>query len=230
MTQLNLNGYSIDLTISAKANLEQVEWSSPKPEEFEVETTNEVTTIRQKSQGNNLKWLSILGSSHPQVKLHVNVPENSSIKIELNAGGCTLEGQFDCVETNNNAGNLSVEKLRQADFHLDAGNVNIQQVETAKIALSAGNIKIGQLTSDAKLKVDAGSIKIAQTEGGTLEARTNAGNIKVGVQAGVSVKADCHTNLGKVETDLKDSNGPASNQILHLQAQTNLGNIKITRA
>ena len=114
------------------------------------------------------------------------------------------------------------------DARLDAGSISAEHSwEHVQIRTSAGSIRLGTVSAHT----EAGSVKIVEAREGTLDLSSEMGTVSVGVPEGTAVLADCHSDFGRVATDLPRQEHPdALERRLELRARTQMGTVRVRRA
>jgi len=112
---------------------------------------------------------------------------------------------------------------RLGDVTIDAaqGPVKLDEAADVRLAVQAGDVTVGRLTGSGELSTAKGDLRVDEATRGTLVLTTQAGNVTVGVAAGVSASLDAGTSYGRVSNALR-STGDAE---LAIRATTALGDI-----
>ncbi|WP_018352672.1 DUF4097 family beta strand repeat-containing protein [Longispora albida] len=103
------------------------------------------------------------------------------------------------------------------------GSVEIAEAAGARITTQAGDIALGRITGPAEVRTAKGDIRIAEATGGALTLRTEAGDVTVGVAAGVSAFLDAGTSYGRISNALANTGSGSAQVTIH--ATTAYGNI-----
>ncbi|MFB6931451.1 DUF4097 family beta strand repeat-containing protein [Streptomyces chartreusis] len=112
---------------------------------------------------------------------------------------------------------------RLGDITFDGAYRHTKIDEAAGVRLTAtdSHIEIGRLTGPAHITTARGTIRITEAVTGTLELRTQSGDITVGAATGTSATLDASTGYGRINNTLKNDGNPA----LHIHATTSHGDI-----
>ncbi|KAB8181552.1 DUF4097 family beta strand repeat protein [Nonomuraea phyllanthi] len=96
---------------------------------------------------------------------------------------------------------------RLGDVAFEGAYRQIKLDEAASVRLTAidGDVEVGRLTGPAQISTARGDIRIAQATAGTVELRTESGDISVGAAAGVSAGLEARTGHGGVTNTLKNT-------------------------
>ncbi|WP_327248073.1 DUF4097 family beta strand repeat-containing protein [Streptomyces sp. NBC_01320] len=146
----------------------------------------------------------ILGSSG-SIEVTVQLPAGS--RIEAKAADAEFRG---------------VGRLGDVAFEGAQGSVKLDEAASARLTLLAGDVSVGRLGGPAEISTQKGDIRIAEAVRGTVELRTEAGEISVGAARGVSASLDAGTTYGRIHNALKNTDGAAG---LNIHATTAYGDI-----
>lgn len=112
---------------------------------------------------------------------------------------------------------------RLGDVAFDGAYRQIKLDEAASVRLTAtdGDVEIGSLGGPAEISTARGDIRIAEAVRGTVQLRTQSGDITVGAAAGVSAALDAGTGYGRVSNALRNDGTVG----LDIRATTSQGDI-----
>lgn len=112
---------------------------------------------------------------------------------------------------------------RLGDIAFEGAYRQIKIDEAARVRLTAtdGDIEIGRLGGSAQISTARGDIRITEAARGTVELRTQSGDISVGAAAGVSATLDADTAYGRISNALKNDGTTE----LDIRATTSRGDI-----
>ncbi|MEU8959565.1 DUF4097 family beta strand repeat-containing protein [Streptomyces sp. NPDC048518] len=147
----------------------------------------------------------LLGSSG-SVEVTVQLPAGS--RVEAKAAAAELRG---------------VGRLGDVDFESAQATVKLDEAAGARLALMAGDVSVGRLTGSAEISTMKGDLRIAEAVRGTVQLRTEAGEISVGAARGVSASLDAGTTYGRIHNALRNSKGADAG--LNIHATTAYGDI-----
>ncbi|MCY0917425.1 DUF4097 family beta strand repeat-containing protein [Streptomyces sp. H27-G5] len=148
----------------------------------------------------------ILGTSSGSVEVTVQLPAGSHVEAK------TAAGEF-----------RGVGRLGDVTFEGAQGTVKLDETASARLTLLAGDISVGRLAGPAHLTTQKGDLHIAEAVSGTVELRTEAGDISVGAARGVSASLDAGTGHGRINNALRNTEGATAALTLH--ATTTYGDI-----
>lgn len=114
---------------------------------------------------------------------------------------------------------------RLGDVVLEAaqGPVKLDETASAEISVQDGDITIGLLGGPARLRTLRGDVKVNQAVCGTVELRTEKGDIAIGAARGASATLDAGTGYGRVANALQNAKGADAD--LNIRATTSYGDI-----
>ncbi|MGQ4388546.1 DUF4097 family beta strand repeat-containing protein [Streptomyces sp. SAS_270] len=147
----------------------------------------------------------ILGTSG-SVEVTVQLPAGSH--VEAKAALAELRG---------------VGRLGDVVFEGAQATVKLDETAGARLTLQAGDVSVGRLGGAAEISTQKGDIRIAEAVRGTVELRTEAGEISVGAAPGVSASLDAGTGYGRIHNALKNTDGAEAG--LNIRATTAHGDI-----
>jgi hypothetical protein len=147
----------------------------------------------------------ILGSSG-SLEVTVQLPAGS--RVEAKAADAEFRG---------------VGRLGDVAFEAAQGSVKLDETASARLTLLAGDISVGRLGGSAEIGTQKGDIRIAEAVRGTVELRTEHGEISVGAAHGVSASLDAGTTYGRIHNALTNTDGAAAG--LNIHATTAYGDI-----
>ncbi|MFE6057918.1 DUF4097 family beta strand repeat-containing protein [Streptomyces sp. NPDC056431] len=169
-------------------------------EEITVEFSDGVLRIAAAPAKN--KTLGDSGS----VEVTVQLPAGSRVEAKTAAAELRGVGRL---------GDVTVEGAQ--------GTVKLDETAGARLTLLAGDITVGRLGGPAEISTKKGDLRIAEATQGTVELRTESGEIVVGAARGVSATLNAGTAYGRVHNALTNTDGAAAG--LHIHATTSYGDI-----
>ncbi|MFJ7492406.1 DUF4097 family beta strand repeat-containing protein [Streptomyces sp. NPDC097727] len=168
-------------------------------EQTEVEYSDGVLRITASPAKNR-----ILGASG-SIEVTIQLPAGS--RIEAKAASAEFRG---------------VGRLGDVAFEGAQGSVKVDETASARLTLLAGDVSVGRLGGPAEISTRKGDIHVAEAVRGTVELRTESGEISVGAAHGVSASLDAGTTYGRIHNALKNTEGAAG---LNIHATTAYGDI-----
>ncbi|MGW7671404.1 DUF4097 family beta strand repeat-containing protein [Streptomyces sp. NPDC054775] len=142
----------------------------------------------------------------PSGSLEVTVQLPAGSRIEAKAASVELRG---------------VGRLGDVVFDGAYRHIKIDEAASVRLTAVDGDVEIGRLGGPATISTARGDIRITEAVRGTVELRTQSGDITLGAAAGVSAALDAHTGLGRISNALKND-GTAG---LDIHATTSHGDI-----
>ncbi|MFJ1877895.1 DUF4097 family beta strand repeat-containing protein [Streptomyces sp. KS_5] len=156
--------------------------------------------------------------------LHIHTPEPDNqllghpgsveITIQLPAGS-HIEAKTAAAELR------AVGRLGDITFNGAYRHTKIDEAAGVRLTATDSDIEIGRLTGPAQITTQRGTIRIAEAVTGTLDLRTQTGDITVGAATGISAALDASTGYGRINNTLK--NDGTTN--LNIRATTSHGDI-----
>ncbi|MGO4462512.1 DUF4097 family beta strand repeat-containing protein [Streptomyces sp. M-16] len=165
-----------------------------------VEYADGVLRIGAAEAGNR-----ILGNSG-SVELTIQLPAGSH--VEAKAAAAELRG---------------VGRLGDVTFEGAQATVKLDETAGARLTVQAGDITVGRLTGPARIGTQKGHLHIAEARRGTVELRTEHGDITVGAARGTSATLDAGTAHGRIHNSLGNADG--ADAALDIRATTSYGDI-----
>ncbi|MFE6963245.1 DUF4097 family beta strand repeat-containing protein [Streptomyces sp. NPDC057696] len=106
---------------------------------------------------------------------------------------------------------------RLGDVTLDSaqGTVKLDETASARLTIQAGDILIGRLNGPAHISTQKGDLNIAEATSGTVELRTESGDITIGAARGVSAALDAGTTYGRIHNTLQNAEGATAALTIH---------------
>ncbi|GAA1249004.1 DUF4097 family beta strand repeat-containing protein [Streptomyces aureus] len=147
----------------------------------------------------------ILGNSG-SVEVTVQLPAGS--RVEAKTAAAELRG---------------VGRLGDVTFEGAQAVVKLDETASARLTLQAGSVFVGRLNGPAQISTQKGDLNVAEATSGTVELRTESGDITIGAARGTSATLDAGTTYGRIHNTLKNTEGADAG--LNIQATTAHGDI-----
>ncbi|MFF4054113.1 DUF4097 family beta strand repeat-containing protein [Streptomyces chartreusis] len=156
------------------------------------------------------------------LRIHTPEPDNQflghpgsvEITIQLPAGS-HIEAKTAAAELR------GVGRLGDITFDGAYRHTKIDEAADVRLTATDSDIEIGRLTGPAQITTARGTIRITEAITGTLDLRTQSGDITVGAATGTSATLDASTGYGRINNTLKNDGTPA----LDIRATTSHGDI-----
>ncbi|WP_166844054.1 DUF4097 family beta strand repeat-containing protein [Isoptericola sp. BMS4] len=139
------------------------------------------------------------------VEVTVQLPAGSG--VEVTAASAPLRG---------------VGRLGDVVVETAHGDIKLDEAASARLATQAGDVAVGRLTGDGVLSTAKGDLRVDEAVRGTLDLRTQAGDVTVGVASGVTASLDAGTTLGRVRDEITNSGRDVQ---VAIRATTTLGDV-----
>ncbi|MFF1399200.1 DUF4097 family beta strand repeat-containing protein [Streptomyces sp. NPDC058287] len=147
----------------------------------------------------------ILGNSG-SVEVTVQLPAGS--RVEAKTAAAELRG---------------VGRLGDVTFESAQSTVKLDETASARVTIQAGEIHVGRLNGPAQISTQKGDVNITEATGGTVELRTESGDITINATRGTSATLDAGTAYGRIHNTLQNTDGATAD--LNIQATTSYGDI-----
>ncbi|MGO4462941.1 DUF4097 family beta strand repeat-containing protein [Streptomyces sp. M-16] len=147
----------------------------------------------------------LLGNSG-SVELTIQLPAGSH--VEAKAAAAELRG---------------VGRLGDVTFEAAQATVKLDESASTRLTVQAGDITVGRLTGPARISTRQGDLRITEARRGTVELRTEHGDITVGAARGTSATLDAGTAYGRIHNTLSNADG--AHAALDIHATTSYGDI-----
>ncbi|MFE4845591.1 DUF4097 family beta strand repeat-containing protein, partial [Streptomyces sp. NPDC056689] len=99
----------------------------------------------------------------------------------------------------------------------------LDETASARLTLQAGDILVGRLTGPAHISTQKGDLNIAEAQGGTVELRTEYGDITIHAARDTSATLNAGTAYGRIHNTLQNTAGATAD--LNIHATTAHGDI-----
>jgi hypothetical protein len=142
-----------------------------------------------------------------------------NVTIELPTGS-QINGKAGAAELH------TTGRLGEITFHGGYRTVELEESASAHVTMHTGTVTVTRLTGPAQITNNNGDITITEATAGTLELRTDSGDITVGTAPAISATLDAATPNGRIHNTLKNTDG--TNTALNIKATTSNGNITAT--
>ncbi|GHE12635.1 DUF4097 family beta strand repeat-containing protein [Streptomyces alanosinicus] len=138
------------------------------------------------------------------VEVTVKLPAGS--RVDAKTAACELRG---------------VGRLGDIAFEGAYHHIKLDEAGSVRLTATDGDIEIGRLGGPSQITTARGDIRITEAVRGTVELRTQSGDITVGAAAGVSATLDAGTSHGRISNALKNDGTTG----LDIRATTSSGDI-----
>ncbi|MGK4579128.1 DUF4097 family beta strand repeat-containing protein [Kitasatospora sp. HPMI-4] len=128
---------------------------------------------------------ALLGNG--SVEVTVQLPAGS--RVETRAAACELRG---------------VGRLGEVVFEGAYRRIRIDEAASVRLTATDGDVEVGRLTGPAQISTARGDIRITEAVRGTVQLRTQSGDITIGAAAGVSAALDAGTAHGRISNALRN--------------------------
>ncbi|MFF3430443.1 DUF4097 family beta strand repeat-containing protein [Streptomyces sp. NPDC002602] len=170
------------------------------------------------SKGRDVKATERTAVEYVDGVLRITVPEagnqvlgaSGSVEVTVQVpAGSHVEAKTAAVEFR------GVGRLGEVTFEGARGTVKLDETAGARLTLLAGDISVGRLGGPAEISTRKGDLRITEAVRGTVDLRTEAGDITVGAARGVSASLDAGTGHGRIHNALLNTEGATAGLSIH---------------
>lgn len=151
-------------------------------------------------------------------RINLEVPHGSRVTVRSAGADVRLDGEFGDVEIKTASGDVRVGTSDGFDASTASGEVRVGRVDgdlrvvtmsgevrigsiagSASITTAAGDVRIERVGSDLTASSTAGDLRIDRFDGAALTVKTVAGDLDVGLPAGIRVRPQISTFSGSTK-------------------------------
>jgi DUF4097 and DUF4098 domain-containing protein YvlB len=157
------------------------------------------------------------------VEVRVEVPTGAQVYGSSGAADLEAYGTFDTIEVKTGSGDIEFEDVT-GDVHIScasgdvegrsvAGHLSVKgasgDVEIGRVGngitmrSASGDVEVDVLDGDSVITVGSGDIELRDVGAGRVEVRAVAGDVQLGVRAGLGVWLDVSSSSGDVHSSLE---------------------------
>ena len=198
---------------------------------LDISADGAIVTVRQIALVGRERFVGIWPWGPTGSRLRVTVPEGACLNARIDAGSINAEHPWEQVQVRASAGSIRLGDCKGVQVHADAGSIVIGALHDGSVRAQAGSVRIYSTTGTVSAHTEAGSVKVVEAYEGSLDLSSEMGTVSVGVPEGTAVLADCHSDFGRVTTDLPRQDHPdALERRLELRARAQMGTVRVRRA
>ncbi|WAL64655.1 DUF4097 family beta strand repeat-containing protein [Amycolatopsis cynarae] len=165
---------------------------------------------------------------------HLQVDDCGPLRLNTGAGHVTVGAVAGDAEVTTGIGKVRIGPIDgSAAVKNSSGATDLAAVAgEAKIRSASGDIVIGHAGAGVEAKTASGGIQVREAESGSLNLRTAAGDIEIGIAEGVAAWLDLSTGHGRVHNTLDEvaSEPRPSDRTVEVHAHTSFGDLTVRRA
>lgn len=164
-------------------------------------------------------------------RVSVEVPDGTRVVARSASGDVRLDGAFGDVEITTASGDVSVGTTAGLEASTASGDLRVRSVDgdlrvvtlsgdvrvgdvagSADITTAAGDVRIDRVGSDLTANSTAGDLRIEYFGGSELAVKTVAGDLDVGLPAGIRVRPQISTFSGSTRLPEADRSGTSAGE------------------
>lgn len=182
---------------------------------FHLEGDGQRAVVKVDKRG--LSWFNWGGDS---LHIEVQVPTETSVRLETAGGRIDLEGITGTAFLDTSGGRIEIFDVRgDVDAHTSGGAISVEKIVGDLVAeTSGGSISVEVVTGDVRAETSGGPISMEEI-GGRVHAHSSGGSVSVRFAAGNAEGGDLSTSGGTVTARVDPSVG------LDIDASTSGGRV-----
>ena len=193
--------------------------------------------------GSTLDATSAMGDFHVEGEL-------GATKVKTSMGGIRLDVTGE-LQAKTSFGDVTVDRVDgNAEVSTSSGDLRIGEIEGGAVLKNSngttelsrvhgdvrakssnGNVLIGHAAAGVTARTANGDVRVTEVSRGEVVVETSAGELEVGIAAGIAVWLDVSTKFGSVHSNLDSTDAPdRSEGTVKVRARSSFGDIIIRRA
>jgi Putative adhesin len=181
-----------------------------------------------------LRGSGSLGAVHCKVGVgEIRLDRTGPLDVRSGMGDISVEHAAGKADVSTGSGTLRIDAIEgHAVIKNSNGDTWIGEISgTARVSAANGDIAIDVARAGVHAKTAMGAVRLGEVATGDVVAQTAAGDLDVGVRAGVAAWLDLDTKFGHVRNDLEASEAPVTgDSTVSVHAGTSFGDISIHRS
>lgn len=185
--------------------------------------------------------------SSSRLKIEVQAPIDSDIRINAASADVTCKGQYGSMNVSSASGNIDLEdatgdaKIQTASgdikIHDVGGKLNAKSASgdisanvvagSSTLQTASGEIEIQVAHSDIRAKSASGDLRFGLTRRGVIAANSTSGNVVIGVVPETGVWLELDSKSGHISNKLDSTESQPGSVDLAIKARTTSGDIEI---
>ena len=192
---------------------------------------------------------SALDGTSPMGDFHVE-GELGTTTVKTSMGNVRLDLTAD-LQARTSFGNVTVDRVAgNADVATSSGDIRVGRIDGTAVVKNSngstrldwvagdvrakssnGNVLIGHAGAGVAARTANGDVRVGEVGRGEVVVETAAGELEVGIAAGVAAWLDVSTRFGCVRNSLAGADGPDQSEgTVEVRARSSFGDIVIQRA
>ncbi|MBK1788593.1 DUF4097 family beta strand repeat-containing protein [Prauserella cavernicola] len=155
------------------------------------------------------------------------------VDLSTGSGAVSLEGAEGAATVRTGSGAVKLGPL-PAGLQLRSGSGDVEASSvpgSATVATGTGDVWLGEVAGEVLIRTSSGDLSVADAAGGSIEAITGSGDIRIGIHDGVAAEIDLSSGAGRVSSELDVADAPPAGAVpLTVRARTGSGDAVIVKA
>ena len=160
----------------------------------------------------------------------ISVHEAAALTARSGSGDVSAHRVLGPLDVSTGSGDITVhENNSTVRARTGSGDLTVSSVvQEGTLNSGSGDISIATVHGLVRVSTGSGDISVRELAGGSLQCNTAAGDITIGVRAGIPVWTDVNTLTGRVSSDLQGAGQPREGDAhLEIRASTVTGDISL---
>jgi DUF4097 and DUF4098 domain-containing protein YvlB len=160
----------------------------------------------------------------------VRVPDGADVEVHVTAGDVTTTAPLGAVQVVTTAGEVRLGAVRSANVRTISGDIRLGRVAgDADLTSTSGDVLVHAVAGVLSVKTASGDVVVEDFRGTRGVGGTMAGDIRLGIPSGRSLRVDLQTLSGTIRNELPFRPGDTSG-VVELSLKTLSGDIVLVAA
>jgi DUF4097 and DUF4098 domain-containing protein YvlB len=163
----------------------------------------------------------------------IHLDQVGALRLRTGAGDITVDHATGDVDLSTGSGELRLGQVEgTATLKTSNGNARLGEAKgPVSVRTANGYIVADRVTAGLQAKSANGDLRVGEAAGGSVDLKTAAGKIDVGIPEGTAAWLDLQATSGRVHNGLGGVEGPAkADKTVEVRARTYYGDIRIHRS
>ncbi|MFI5099957.1 MAG: DUF4097 family beta strand repeat-containing protein [Actinomycetes bacterium] len=209
----------------------------PSKKSGSIEVTLEVPTTSHLDAATSLGWVQSAGRlGECRIRTSagdIRLQDASGVDLNTGIGAIEVDSASGAALCTTGSGPVRVAEIDGA-AHVKNSNGDTWLGEVRgdlRVKAANGDISVDRARADVSAATANGTIRVGCVERGTVELKTAAGPIEVGIRTGTAARLELRTSFGDVRNHLDATDRPEpAETTVDVHAQTGYGDIVVRRA